>query len=308
MNDREPRNITRSVWYGKEDISPELPSGRFGIDFILEPATGPLGDTFALIGTVRLCFPYTEMYGARAGAATEVVAMNKETGQVYHMPASRLDSAPFEPVILTPEQMDGMDAVVDEINANFNVDLCAHLGLPQEYGVFYVFCWMDHMKSGMKTVDVPASDLRSGSSIVQPRSCSEQIISITKADDPLSSRSSVSDGIHLEYIRPTSVPKDADKQPEIEILGRVDPNILPDAPLSPDDPPLWLTIFIRSHLDRDFAYCTIPVPSQCIEDRSLSFQFNPFRLLDSIRPQQYFILVSVGDVLSDVLTVEPDIS
>ncbi len=306
MKDRKPRKITRSVWYGKEDISPELPAGCSGIDFILEPAMGLLGDTFVLIGTIRLRFPYTEIYGARAGSATEVVAINKETGRVFHMPASRLDSTPFEPVMLMPGQMDGMGAVVDEINVNFNVDLCTHLEFPQEGGMFYVFCWMDHMRSEVKTVDVSANELRFGSNIAQPAYCPEQIILVKKADGLLA-RFSVSSGIQLEYIKPTFVMKSADKQPEIEILGKVSPDILPDAPLSPDGAPLWLTVFIRSYLDRDFAYCTIPVPLQCIEDKALNFQFNPFRLFDSISPQQYFILVSVGDILSNVLTIEPDI-
>ncbi len=307
MDNKGYRHITRPVWHGKEDSSPELPSGRFGIEFVLEPAEGPLGKTVALIGAIRLGFPYTEIYGARANAATEVVAINKKTGQVFHMPASRLDSAPFEPVVSAPNQINKTDAVVDEINANFNIDLCAHLGLPQEHGVFSVFCWMDHIRSELKTVDVPASDLRSGCNIAQDRPCHKEIISITKADDSLS-LFPVSNGIQLEHIKSSFAAKDADKPPEAKIRGRVAPNVLDGALLSPGNSPLWMAIFIRSQIGRDFAHCAIPVPSQCIEYRSLSFQFNPFKLLDSVKPQQYFILVSVGDALSDVLTIKPDIS
>jgi len=304
MAESTPRELRRPVWYGREAESPVLPKGRFGIEFTISPATGPFGQTHALFGSIRLGPRHAEGYGTRAGAATEIVAIESETGEVYHQRAARIDAAPFEPLILTPQDLEKMDAVVDEVESNFNVDLCAHLGLPPEGGLYRCFCWMDDLVSGVRNVEVPADEQRPGKR-PQPEKSPVGFLSMGPTADPFPQGPQT---IPLQWRMeegPGLTAQDRLRQ-GIRVHGRVHPDLLPaEIPVS-DEVPLWLTVFVRSHLDRGFSWRTVPVPDECLEERSAGFTFHPFQILDPPeRPQRHFVLVAFGSTLSEVLILEP---
>lgn len=306
MADQVPLILKRPIWYGREGKSPKLPDGFYGIEFEQASAEGPFGDTVALFATVRLGPRHAEMYGARAGAATEIVAIDSETGLVYHGRGTRIDSAPFEPVILADREFEEMDAMVETVESNFNVDLCAQLGLPPGPALYHVFCWLDDVRSPLSDVDMPASDGR-------PKGAPEANVNVPGLVAMSAAEGDLPQGAGRIFMRYTI---DQAAQAEhatqdtiragVSVFGQVDPEVLPTEPPLPGEAPLWLTVFVRSHLDRDFAQYTVPVPGECIEGRSLAFQLHPFRILDlSERPQRYFVLVAVGNVISEVLTIEP---
>jgi hypothetical protein len=307
MSESEIQELTRPVWYGREVNSPELPEGRLGIEFSLADAKSPFGDTILLSATVRLGAPHTETYGGRAPAATEVVAMDAEEGVVYHSSAARIDSAPFRPVPPSPGDPSSMDMVVDEIDSSFNVDLCVHLGLPSEYKKYHVFCWLDQMISAVHDIDVPAVKDREGLGKSSPQPCVSDAIAVSAQPGVMPN-----DGqkIFLTSAIEKKAPEGATREEKIRqgmiVTGNISSGIFPAESPMPDDVPPYLTLMVRSFIDREFKWCSIPIPFSCVESRSLSFSMNPFYLVDPAQdPQQIFVLAAVGSVLSNILTIEP---
>jgi hypothetical protein len=306
MPDEEPREITRPVWYGDEEGAPEIPEGSYGIAFTTVPAEGASGDTVALLGTARLGLPHSEMYGSRIGAATEIVALDPATGHAYHQRAARMDSAPFQPVIHPPGALDEMEAVVDETEAHFNADLATHLGLPQESASYQLFCWLDDLVSDMQMVEMPASEERPTNEPLPHPADVPEIVSFEDAPAGVTGG-----GIPLRLqIEPVATP-DATPEDRIRlgvwVQGHIGPDLLPEQPPAPDDDPLWLTVLVRSHLDREVCWRSAVIPIERIEQRSVGFRFQPFRMLDLPEsPQRHFALATVGGVLSEVLVIEPE--
>ena len=109
-----------------------------------------------------------------------------------------------------------------------------------------------------------------------------------------------------------NAPEDATREEKIRqgmiVTGNIFSGIFPAEPPMPDDVPPYLILMVRSFIDREFKWCSIPIPIpfSCVESRSLSFRMNPFYLIDPAQdPQQIFVLAAVGGVLSNILTIEP---
>jgi hypothetical protein len=309
MSESEIQELTRPVWYGREANSPELPEGRLGIEFSLTDAASPFGDTLLLSATVRVGAPQTQTYGGRAPAATEVVALDAEEGMVYHSRAARIDSAPFKPVSPSPGDPSSIDMVVDEIESSFNVDLCVHLGLPPEYKKYHVFCWLDQMISAVLDIDVPAVKDREGLGKSGPHPCVSEAVAVSAQPGVMpNGGQKIFLTSAIEKIAPEGATREEKIMQKLIVTGNISSGIFPAEPPMPDDVPLYLTLMVRSFIDREFKWCSIPIPFSCVESRSLSFRMNPFYLIDPDQdPQQIFVLAAVGGVLSNILTIEPEI-
>ncbi len=308
MNEKEIQEITRPVWYGREANSPELPEGQLGIEFSTADANGPFGDTIGLYATVRIGGIQAEIYGGRANAATEVVALDAESGMVYHSPAKRIDSVPFRPVSGLPQDQASTDAVLDEIESNFNVDLCVHLGLPPEYAQYHVFCWMDHVTSDIQVIDTPAANERDELGKPLTRPCASEVVSISTQAGILPQGIQ---GVFLASTVEKKAAEEASKEEKIRegvvVQGNVSSELLPAEPPLPDDVPLYLTVMVRSFVDRKFKWCSVHIPESCLESRSLSFNIKPFYLLDLPEtPQRIFVLAAVGSTISNIFTIEAE--
>lgn len=152
-----PMVLSRSFWSGPQPESPPLPTDGSSLDFVLRPATADGAPTLALLASARLPGPIAENYGARAGGATQIVAVDSATGAVFSRAAERAGSAPLPAVAGSRPKAAHAGATVDSIEVWFNADLRSHLELSPSAKTYSVFLWLDEMTSPVHLAQMPAS-------------------------------------------------------------------------------------------------------------------------------------------------------
>jgi hypothetical protein len=143
--------LQKTIRKGIQEESPALPETGPALVFKLLSAIGPEGPTIALFAAIRAEHPYASRYGGRLAGAVQVVAVDPQTGRVFHGVPERPGTAPLSPITdgKVAQQMQG-DAMVDSIEAYFTVDLITCLGLPPDAEKWRVFLWLDDMVSTVK--------------------------------------------------------------------------------------------------------------------------------------------------------------
>lgn len=147
--------ITRPLWYGPQPQSPLLPRAGFALEFTLRPARHAGAPTVALLAAARLPGRYAGVYGGRINGAVEIVAVELDSGRVYHAPAERADAVPLAAVMNPDGRPRRGEAAVEEIETHFNADLRAHLGLPPNQANYVVFLWLDELTSPVRLAQLP---------------------------------------------------------------------------------------------------------------------------------------------------------
>lgn len=158
--------ITQALWYGSQPQSPLLPAEGAALDFALCQARRGGSLTAALFGAARVPGRHARVYGGRIHGAIQIVAVEWNTGHVYHAPAERPGAAPLAAVMKDPDQTPPGEAAVEGIQSHFNVDLRAHLGLPEVAANYAVFLWLDEMTSPVRLAQVPPPQ---GRAVAAPR-------------------------------------------------------------------------------------------------------------------------------------------
>jgi hypothetical protein len=150
--------VPETVWYGETPYSPEVPIAS-GLVFRAVQAVSVSGPTVALAAAYRLGAPYLEYYGGQLPRPVRVVAVDLETGRVYH---ADLNGPDHPPIRLEASDKDAEAAMPGSSSesARFNMDLAALLGLPEQAGSYRVFLWLDDLMSPVETVQVPANPAR----------------------------------------------------------------------------------------------------------------------------------------------------
>jgi hypothetical protein len=147
--------ITRPLWYGQQPQSPPLPEDGFALEFTLRPARNAGAPTVALLAAARLPGRYAGMYGGRINGAIQIVAIELDTGRVYHAPAERPGAVPLALVMDPDRRPRRGEAAVEDIETHFNADLCAHLSLPPNQATYAVFLWLDELTSPVRLAQLP---------------------------------------------------------------------------------------------------------------------------------------------------------
>jgi hypothetical protein len=147
--------ITRPLWYGPQPQSPRLRQDAFVLDFKLQPARHAGAPTLALLGAARLPGGYARTYGGRIHGAIQVVAIELESGRVYHAVAERAGAVPLAAAMRADTPPQRGEATLEDIETHFNADLRAHLGLPMNPANYAVFLWLDEMTSPLRLARLP---------------------------------------------------------------------------------------------------------------------------------------------------------
>lgn len=150
--------VPKTVWYGETPHSPGIPE-EAGLVFRAVQAASKSGPTVALAAAYRLGSPFLEYYGGQLPRPVWVVAVDAETGRVYH---ADLNGPDHPPIRLETSDKDAEAAMPGSSSqsARFNLDLAALLGLPEQAGSYRVFLWLDDLVSSVETVQVPANPAR----------------------------------------------------------------------------------------------------------------------------------------------------
>ena len=152
--------ISRPLWFGPQAGSPRLPGEGPGLDFALRPGRRGGAPTVALLGAVRASGREADIYGGRIAGAVQIVAIDWQSGQVYHAAAERPGAVPLSMVMKDPEPPAPGEASIEAIETHFNLDLRGHLGLPAQPANYAVFLWLDQMTSPVRVAQLPGPDKR----------------------------------------------------------------------------------------------------------------------------------------------------
>jgi len=147
--------ITRPLWYGPQPQSPRLREDAFTLDFTLEPARHAGAPTLALLGAARLPGRYARTYGGRIHGAVQIVAIELDSGRLYHAVAERAGAVPLTAAMRADTPPQRGEAAIEDLETHFNVDLRAHLGLPAQAANYAVFLWLDEVTSPLRLGRLP---------------------------------------------------------------------------------------------------------------------------------------------------------
>jgi hypothetical protein len=159
--------VPETVWYGETPYSPDVPKAA-GLVFRAVQAVSKSGPTVALAAAYRLGTPFLEYYGGQLPRPVWVVAVDVETGRVYHADLNGPDHPPIRLETSDKAAEAAMPGTSSE-SARFNMDLAALLGLPEQAGGYRVFLWLDDLMSPVETVQVPANPARGTGRRVAPQ-------------------------------------------------------------------------------------------------------------------------------------------
>lgn len=137
--------------------SPALAPDTPALEFAITPAVTQSGEpTVALFAAGLLPGRYADIYGGRIPGALEIVAIDNETGEVYHNEGQRGHAAPISAVMNpAPKPPKPGEATVDSMEVHFAIDLRAHLRLPNWAARYSVFLWLDEMTSKVRQAELP---------------------------------------------------------------------------------------------------------------------------------------------------------
>ncbi len=174
-----PMSVSETVWYEEADRSPSPPAPN-GLVFRPVAAQSGSGPTVALLSAYHLGSPFLEYYGGQLPRAIWVVAINLDTGLVYHADLSDPD---HPPIVLeaADHEIDMASPGWSTESGLFNLDLCRLLGLPEPGSAYRLFLWLDDLPSNSETTDIPANPARgsgrpSAAKAVTPNSFSPSTI------------------------------------------------------------------------------------------------------------------------------------
>jgi hypothetical protein len=281
----EPVEVPRPVWYGAESTSPDLTETGFALKLRLQRGQSPGGPTVALLGAIRAGLPYAERYGGRLASAIQIVAIDSATGQVFHGLPERPGTAPLVP--LSDRELAASlrgDAIVEETETHFNVDLIAQLALPRTPASYRVFLWLDDRHSSVAPLTLTEGQGIGGA---QPPTATEDA--------------------HLRIRE--GEPADTDPMSPNEVRLRHAPGRRVEGALQLDpasaEEPRWLTVLSLCQRTRRLRLASAVVPPQARSTGRLAFDFDPDRLAGCDRAdERTFFLAATGASLSEVLVVE----
>lgn len=265
--------IEKQPWYGAQPQSPRLEPGRTGLDFAFVPATGARGPTLALLGVARLPALYGAIYAGRIEGAVRIVAIDLRTGESYQNNAEPRE-LPQLTNVMNPNPEPRPDA--EPVESYFNIDLRAQLRLPPHSAKYAVFLWLDETASPVRVAQLPGP-VREGTvpkDTIDPAAAGIRFG--RTADSPTATK-----GIALRSVK-----------------ARVHVDLASDARQG------RLNVLALDFRSRAVSWLSFSLPR-----RQQAFSFDPYVMggpaPNAPGPQKTFVLVSVGETLSEVLAVEP---
>ncbi len=262
-------------------ISPDGPA----LNLSALPAVSQTGEaTIALFASLLLPHRLAEIYGARASGATEIIAIDLGTGEVYHNEGQRGHAAPISAVMNPdPEPPKPGAAVVDSIEIYFALDLRAHLRLPARSALYSVFLWLDELTSAVRQVQLPGPN--------------EKVAQVSANSNAIAFSPVIG--------KPTAEPEEI----VLRESGGIFKGEIGSAVLSkiPSGRPTHLNLLALDYRSRTFNSVTVGLPLANGATSGLSFQFprstlfvGPGWLDASQGVRKVFVLAALGAVLSPV--------
>lgn len=265
--------IDKQPWYGAQPQSPRLEPGRTGLDFAFVPATGARGPTVALLGVARLPALLGAIYAGRLEGAVRIVAIDLRTGEAYQNNAEPRE-VPQLPDVMNPNPQPRPDA--EPVESYFNIDLRAQLRLPPHSAKYAVFLWLDGTVSPVRVAQLPgpAWEGTVPKDTIDPAAAGIRFG--RTADSPTAAK-----GIALRAAK-----------------SRVHVDLASDARQGK------LNVLALDFRSRAVSWLSFSLPR-----RQEAFSFDPYVMggpaANAPGLQKTFVLVSVGETLSEVLTIEP---
>ncbi|HUU20659.1 MAG TPA: hypothetical protein VMW72_26165 [Sedimentisphaerales bacterium] len=299
MTNAQTIELAQLLWYGSETTSPKLPDKGFTLCFETRPANSPNGPTLALFGAARLPGTYGEMYGGRVTGATEILAINVTSGQLYRGKPEDANATPLTPVIVEPRDAGSGKPKLLSLETYFNLDLGYQLSLGPTEGTYHVFCWLDEFVTRVHMVKVPANPNRPHNPEAHPVVNAAQVIEFKESKhSPEPGPAKIA--LHAKVSRNTVA-----SDPGISVFAALDTAQIREKPPLPNSVPSRLNIFVRSHLDRVMQWCSLFVPEEVMLKSRGKFEFDPFRIMEAPKtPQKVFILATFDSVRSDVFVLD----
>jgi hypothetical protein len=252
--------LEKTIKKGLQEASPVLPETGPALEFKLLSAIGPQGPTIALFAAIRAEHPYASRYGGRLAGAVQVIAVDPQTGRVFHGVPERPGTAPLAPIPdkKIAQQMQG-DALVDSIETYFTVDLITCLGLPPDAAKWRVFLWLDDMVSTVK--ETPGITSKTDKKPVAAKAPAQQT--------DLMSFSSVSDkqvqGFNPGEIRLENKGCDGKKN-RVKGILRFDPETSECG---------WVSVLALCRDTRKMKWVTRKIPADMNKSMGVVFELNP---------------------------------
>jgi hypothetical protein len=145
--------------HGLQPNSPALPPRGFAFDFAVWPAVDPSGQpTAALFASARLPGRFADIYGGRMEGAVNIVAIEHQTGRVFHRHAEGGHMVPLAGA-MNPNPAPPAPGVAyfESIDTYFAVDLRKQLTLPPGAANYATFLWLDEVASPLRWVQLPGT-------------------------------------------------------------------------------------------------------------------------------------------------------
>ncbi|MEZ0227759.1 MAG: hypothetical protein ACAI25_03985, partial [Planctomycetota bacterium] len=138
------------LWYEAAPESPSVDPRTPSIALALGTRPGTGRTTFAFASFSLPGRRASEFFGGRVTTALEIVAVDLDSGRVFHRSADRRP--------LTAPNGAGAPVATGHVN----VDLVRHLGLPPERRNYAVFLWLDDLVSNVRAFEAHGDLLETG--------------------------------------------------------------------------------------------------------------------------------------------------
>ncbi len=304
MSQNEIANISSEPTFNKRSLSPQLPEGSFGLDFVAKFARNERGDaTVALFAKGRVPAQPANVYGGRLHSATHVVAIERQTGRVFHRAAESAGDVLALPLVMNLNPRAPRKDVAQTLSAEFyfNLDLRAHLNLPPQRAVYSIFLWLDEMVSLIQIVEVPAQE---GARLMFTGKDDASDAPFYFRKTELSPSAGI-ETIALNYQAPKISRASADS---IRLYGAISPALLA---ANTDGQSSAVTVLALDYRSRTLRWRSVSPPARALQMREGFFDLDINKMFDEQQwasdikpPQKVFVLAYMRQVLSRVLTID----
>jgi hypothetical protein len=219
------------------------------------------------------------------------------TGRVFYNSAEPGHVVPL-PDVMRPDpgpEPWGRGATLLATQANFNLDLRAHLSLPPNQAAYTIFVWLDDVTSTVQTASLP------GGPDPLPPGVKGSTASVhfrhSKASPP-----AAGSGLSLRW----QGAEPAQNQLGPQIFGSIGPALIPAKGVALAERPR-LTVLALGYRSRRFAWQSVDLPDEVLSTQNCSYDLPLRQLFDPEKPREkIFVLACFGRTLSRVLTVDAD--
>ena len=291
--------IDENIWYESHAHSPAFPQEQVGIHYELLPANSANGPTLAMFASMVASSSLLKRYGGRVTGAIKIIAINPDTGDIFHASAEPEESVPMD--IVTRPQPNQTDSnpgpQPTSMKLHFNVDIGAHLSLPSAEQKYTFFIWLDEYVSDNKSATVPANPNRTAGA--KNKAFDRGIISFDE-------NQALADANTLKLTSTQLAPTAEETwQRTTQISGNI-PGTLLSSVTTGKDTQQGFYFLRQCYQSRDMRANFVPINDSCTGGSSCQFtSYLPLLADCGAEPQKIFMLLYSGKTYSDVLTITP---